>query len=294
VHRVEWKYAVGVAAAAYLRQEIGRHLPLFEFETGEPVTYITTIYFDTTANHFYEEAERSYDDHLKIRVKEYTYPVRPTGSLPSASRLSGGEPQFRISPDCFVELKEHQRGKVIKKRLRIPKKLLSTLFAGGDIWPAVRERGGGEDPERLRAVYDELRESLRVYDVKPSSVISYRRAVFQRSEGELRVTFDDEITVYSPPAELYDRHPALTPEVLGPPTLRGDKVILEIKHPGQLPPWLEQALRHESSQRLSKFTTSVRALKPLSSGTSSWETDTGIRKQAKGMSDTQDLKGGFY
>ena len=64
---------VGPARAVLLREEIARHLPLYEFHAGHSHTHITTLYFDTRERDFFRRAEKHYDDNVKIRVKEYYF-----------------------------------------------------------------------------------------------------------------------------------------------------------------------------------------------------------------------------
>jgi hypothetical protein len=114
--------------------------------------------------------------------------------------------------------------------------------------------------DALREVYREMRRYLATYHFEITSVVTYRRTVFQECEADLRVTFDDRLSVYAPSSSLYDSFEALTVDVLGTPLRTSQRVILEIKCPGEYPDWLEKALRDHSTRRLSKFTTSVRLL----------------------------------
>jgi len=250
-HRREAKYEVGVGAATFLREEIARRLPRFEYEKGHPTTYITTVYFDTESHDLYRRAERHYDQNLKIRVKEYYYPL---GAGPDA------KDDYKVCSYCYVEIKEHSNGSVVKKRFRFPKRDLSRLMRGEDLLPLLAETTPPEEIGRLGEVYGEFRRLLGLHPVRATSIVTYRRAVYQESEDTLRVTFDDHFAVWAPLPGLYDIHPALTPEVLKKPVRVTDKVILEIKGPGDFPDWLEKALRYHSTKRLSKFTTSVRLL----------------------------------
>lgn len=245
--RREEKYEIGPAAALFLREEIARRLPLFEFERGEPYTYITTLYFDTKGRDFYHRAERSYDDNVKIRVKEYYYP-------------NGGAGHHRVSPYCYVEIKQSIAGVVVKKRFGCPKVDLSALLRGEDIWPTLKRLTPPDELERLRQIHGELSRYLTMDSVGLTSVVNYRRSVYQESEESLRITFDDQLAVHAPPPGLYESVAALTPEALGPPILKSERVILEIKCPGAFPDWLAKAMQHHSARRLSKFTTSVRLL----------------------------------
>jgi hypothetical protein len=282
VRRQEEKFEMGIATAAFLREEIARHLPLYEFYPGYSSTYVTTIYFDTADYLLYKGAERSYDDNVKIRVKEYYY-RRREGALFDGARAGGaaGNGQetnglYLCFPHCFVEVKRRQQGTVYKWRLQLPKDKLAALFEGADVWESAIDGSAPAAPGSpaagpgLRESYGELRSYLSRYEVLATSIVNYRRSVYQRSEEELRITFDDEIAVYPALPGLYGRpggnghgsdFVTLTREVLGAPTRRYEKVILEIKCPGQsLPEWLQRVLRNLSSKQLSKFTTSVRFL----------------------------------
>ncbi|MBN1441551.1 MAG: VTC domain-containing protein [Planctomycetes bacterium] len=248
IRRHEQKFEVGVAAAAFLREEISRNLPIFEFYEGYPHTCITTVYFDTDDQAFYEQAVRSYDDNFKIRVKEYSY-----------SHRDGG---FLSLPYCYVELKRRIEGTVVKRRIRILKGDLNRLLAGDDLWEAVSGGSSAADAAYLHAAYQELRDHLSRFRVQPTSIVTYRRSVFQQSEQELRITFDDDVAVYAPVDGLYSQLEALTPDTLPAPLRRYPKVILEIKCPScQYPLWLQGALKNHCSKRLSKFTTSIRFLR---------------------------------
>ena len=260
--RREQKYEVGSGAAAFLREEIGRRLPRFEFDTGHPTTFITTVYFDTQGRDFYHLAERSYDDNVKIRVKEYYYPLSGAAPLTDGAGVLplNGSVKYLTSPYCYVELKQSASGLVIKKRFGILKRDLALLLRGEDVWPILLRMTPSAELKSLEEVYTELSRYLKTYSVGITSVVNYRRSVYQESEEALRITFDDQLCVYAPPDTLYEDMEALTPEILGKPVRRSEKVILEIKCPGEYPEWLRNAMRHHSTRRLSKFTASVRLL----------------------------------
>ena len=269
--RKEEKYEVGSAAAAFLQAEIARRLPLFEYHQGYPSTFITTLYYDTKNRDFYRRAVRHYDNNVKIRVKEYYYSVGSTSGASTAvgsttdsaccAKSSNGDGHlYQISPECYVELKQSLNGTVLKKRFGFPKKELSLLFAGKDVWPTLLGVTPAGDVGALREIYRELKRYISTYPVEVTSIVNYRRTVYQENEEHLRVTFDDSLAVFPPLPSLYDSNEALTAEVLGKATRKSDKVILEIKCPDEYPDWLRNALQFHSSKRLSKFTTSVRYL----------------------------------
>lgn len=271
--RQEEKYELDRETAGEVQVEIARRLPLFSYREGHPYSYVTTVYFDTQDRDFYRRAAVHYDDNVKIRVKEYYYPPlngREAGGAPAGGLLEApwvGMPdplragkQHDILTHCFVELKQRHRGTVIKKRFAFPKSELKKLFDGEDVWPILLRMTPPGELRSLEKIYRELREYISTYPVAPTSVVNYRRTVYQKDESDLRVTFDDRLAVYEPPEGLYTGHAALTAEVLGAPIRQSRRVILEIKCPGEYPDWLRASLRSHPSRRLSKFTTSVRLL----------------------------------
>ena len=245
--RLETKYEVEEAEFRCLRAAVAENLPLFQFRPGRRFTSITTVYFDTENLTLFDRARRSYDDNLKLRVKEYYYPCG-----------AGGEEEPEISPNCFVEIKERTAGEVFKRRLRIPKRLLSRLFAREDIWAdLVKGASGIEFEETTRQIYWEIKTFLETYSVDPHVVVNYRREVYQENERRLRVTFDDRLRIFRPVVGLYEAVDALTRQRLGAPIRAVPKKIVEVKCPGEYPDWLNNALDSHLPRKISKFTTSV-------------------------------------
>ena len=250
IRRSEQKYELTAAETAVLEGEIRGSLPVYEFNPGYPYTHITTVYYDTPELRLYERASRSYDDNLKIRVKEYYYKDQSEKEL--------------VSPYCFLELKRRRDGMVSKQRLRIGKEHLEAFLRGEDLREKLRPELAGKGDELRKSfdmAYDALRAELSRTEVSPVSVINYRRRVYQRDEQDLRVTFDDLITVYFPPVELYGKQASLAASNLGAPVGRAAKLIAEIKcrklSSGSYPGWLEVILCPLRTRSLSKFTTSV-------------------------------------
>src|SRR5262245_42163021 len=115
--RREEKYEMQVGAAAFVRHEIERHLPIFEYRKGYPYTYITTVYFDTEKLDLYQTARNFYDDNIKVRVKEYYY-QSPTSQRNGLREHTAGP--WITYDDCYLEIKQRIRGLVLKKRLKVP------------------------------------------------------------------------------------------------------------------------------------------------------------------------------
>ena len=256
--RKETKYELDVEAANDLRSVVASNLPSYEFKRGHSSTYTTTIYFDTDRLEFFERAARSYDDNLKIRVKEYYY----RSGRDESGRNGASAFNCLTFPYCFVEIKQRENGLVMKRRMRLPKSLLNRLIGGEDIWGDLVRLDPGAEFDDVRDVYSELRRYLVNYSIRPRSIIHYRRSVFQENEEQLRITFDDELKIFRPPKGLYDAVPSLVEGDLGEPTRTIGKVILETKCQSGYPGWLRAALTHLLPRRISKFTTSMNLLHP--------------------------------
>ncbi|MEM7236135.1 MAG: VTC domain-containing protein, partial [Planctomycetota bacterium] len=203
--------------------------------------------FDTWDRRFYRQAESSYDNHLKLRVKEYAY--------------LGDDGKYLSFPTCFVEIKARRSGVVTKRRVPIARRDLGRLFQGEDVWDSVVAAVGHEPSQNITAAYVTLKRFIDRFETQPASLVSYRRSVYQESEGTLRITFDDQVSVFDAHPEHCTRPESLTPAVLGEPVTQYPKVILEVKCPSDVyPEWLRSALADFRSRNLSKFTTSVRSL----------------------------------
>ena len=250
-----------VGAAAFVRDEIKRHLPLFEFRKGHPYQYITTVYFDTEKLDFYRTAKSFYDNNLKIRLKEYYYQNGSSHGEPTNGLRNGTEaPHWLTLDTCFVEIKQRIQGLVVKRRFEVPKRLFGRFLAGEDVWAKLVEWRPGYEVSGVADIYQEFRWFVQNYQVIPKSIINYRRSVYQQDELTLRITFDDEIAVYPPVSGLYDSVGTLARNFLGVPRQVFEKVILEIKNKDLYPDWLISLLRTHQPKRLSKFTSSLRVL----------------------------------
>ena len=257
LQRREEKYEMHLGAAAFLRNEIERHLPRFEFRKGHPYTFITTVYFDTEKLDFYQTAKTFYDDNTKIRVKEYYY-LNNSASHPGLV----GRPSvpWTTFDSCFVEIKSRIRGLVVKRRFEVPKKLFGRLLRGEDVWDELVATRNGIEFDGMFDTYREFRGFVQHYHLIEKSIINYRRSVYQEDEHELRITFDDEIAVFRPVIGLYETTESFVRDSLGSPEKVFDKVILEIKCQDTFPEWLQTLLNSHQPKRLSKFTSSLRVI----------------------------------
>ena len=150
--RRETKYELDAKGAGEMRRIVEENLPRYEFREGRPSTFITTVYFDTDHLDFYEHASRHYDNNKKIRVKEYYYELE-----------DGSEETF---PYCFVEIKKRREGRVRKRRLLVPKKLLGRILKGEDVWEELVRAEPGIEFNGADSTFRQLRHYLDLDQIR--------------------------------------------------------------------------------------------------------------------------------
>jgi len=257
--RKEDKYELPEAVALSLKAEIARRLPLYEYRPGQPCTWISTVYFDNRSRDFYRRAETQHEDNLKIRVKDYYYVLRD-GRTPAPEGGPVEKPSYLTSPTCYLELKRTLQDQVLKRRFCLPRSELYSLLSGQDLGSALLKVIPAEEVGALLDVYRQFQRFLTAEQLEVTSVVNYCRTVHQKDERELRITFDDQLSVFPPIPLGSAASGPLTPEALGKPLRLSENVILEVKYVGRYPEWLEEILERHPLVHFSKFTWGVRLL----------------------------------
>jgi hypothetical protein len=264
-HRREAKYLVSPEQARAVARELDRRLEPHRHR-GEGANrlphaqhYVTTIYFDTASRALYRAARGSAASHLKLRAKEY-YDLHPglTETATDPRQL------VRFQPVLWLELKSRDGAHTGKQRIGIPKRDLPAFFASGTITPAmvaIQEAAYGRDAhavlEALAALSASCAEPLRA-----DCLVNYRRTAWQDDAGQLRVTIDNQLAYFAPPADLWARDRALLRSTLGPPVAGERRRVLEIKTRGDAPGWLVDVLAGNAirAEPFSKFEAASGAL----------------------------------
>jgi hypothetical protein len=216
-------------------------LPLTRYQPDADGAIVVTTYLDSADRHYLSLAEQGPTGNtVKLRIREYMWqPDTADGTAPVA-----------YVERCFLERKQRQGDVRLKQRVQIPKTDALAIVRGALAVP-------GASPEALA-----IQAEIQARPLTPVMVSAYQRQVFG-DDGSLRVTFDQRIGFYRPPANLYRDHPALTPDVLGPAVARGPSRVLEVKqHAGAATPdWLLELLSDlPSAADYSKFRDGMHAL----------------------------------
>ena len=177
-------------------------------------TTIRNIYYDTDS---YRLIRRSIEKPLykeKLRVRSYQ----------------------RADSDStvFVELKKKYDGVVYKRRIALPERVAGDWL--GNKIPTPIDTQISREIDYFRHYYEGLR---------PAMFLSYEReAFYERSGGDFRVTFDENILCRRTDMSLCS-------DTYGYSVLPENRVLMEIKCPGAIPLWMVDILSKEKIYKAS-------------------------------------------
>lgn len=201
--RYELKYLLTPAQKTRLLQAMAPYMQPDEHGRST----VRNLYFDTES---YRLIRRSLEKPVykeKLRVRSYA-PAR------------GDDP-------VFVELKKKYKSVVYKRRIVLPEAAAMHALETGA--PLSERSQIAREIDYFRAYYGTLR---------PRVFLCYDREAFFERDGDLRVTFDENVRY---------RTQALTlgGDTDGIPLLDGDQTLLELKTAGAMPLWLCDVLTQE-------------------------------------------------
>lgn len=232
----ERKFVLSEGDAALVLHEIELRMRRVIYDRSRPHAWIRTTYLDTDDLALLHSASRI-GIARKVRIREYA------GAAPGRPPVLNGA--------CWLELKESTGGMRTKARFAAPPEVIRELVESA----GSRCRAGLHTGPIL--AIRSVRALLRRYAPKPRVTTWYRRDTFASMSGALRVTLDEGFAVCRPAfcGEAGTR--ALPPEVVATVPSR----VLELKHTGPAPLWLERLVGElDPSETFSKFTTAVQAL----------------------------------
>lgn len=195
--RYELKYLLTTAQKDFILEGMERYMKLDNYGR----TTIRNVYYDTDNFRLIRRSIEKPAYKEKLRVRSY--------------RLADGD------STVFAELKKKYQRVVYKRRIALPESVATDWLCGNT--PAPCDTQISREIDYFKKHYVGL---------QPSMFLSYEReAYYDRTGGDLRVTFDDNIlcrrTDLSLGCEPYGH--SLLPE---------NTVLMEIKCPGAIPLWM--------------------------------------------------------
>ena len=160
-YRNEWKYLVTDADLAVLGARLKVLLPMDKHQTGSAYA-IRSLYFDNLQNSCLRENEAGVDDRRKFRLRLYNG---------SAERIQ-------------LEIKEKLHGKTHKSSCLVSADECRRIMAGAA--PPIGP--GTPAPRNLLSV------AMRTAGMAPKVIVEYERTAFVGRSGNVRITFDRNIS----------------------------------------------------------------------------------------------------
>jgi len=232
-NRFELKYLVTLRQAERFRQNLRAYLTPDENGNGGGAYELSSLYFDSPDYRCYWEKMDGIRLRRKLRIRRYETDAPFTEETP-----------------VFVEIKQRVDRVTQKRRALLPYHEALQLCCKREIPSHAPEDS---------AVIEEIAALLWQYNLRPTSLIHYRREAWMGGDYDigLRVTFDTEmrygVSLGDPAALRLDSSTA--EHELFAPTW----VIIEIKVNERIPYWLTEmvAAHNLTLVRLSKYCRSI-------------------------------------
>lgn len=210
-YRHELKYPVTAAQIAVLRSRIEGLIPRDPHAGKNGIYTISSLYFDDYYNRCYYENENGTDPREKFRIRIYNH---------STDKIT-------------LELKRKEHGKTLKQSAPLSPEQVQLLVSGQAL-PV-----DDEQPPLLRKLTSEMSQSL----LHPVVIVEYERMPFVYKNGNVRITFDTNISSSSLTSVfLQGTYPKRS---IMPSGLH----LLEVKYDEYLPDFIYNALQLENLQQ---------------------------------------------
>lgn len=211
-YRHEQKYLISTSQMHIIINRI-KHIMQKDCNTGPDGQYnIRSLYFDDYYNRCYYENENGTDPREKFRIRIYNV---------SDERIS-------------LECKRKERGKTKKISCLLTKEHTETLMRG----------------DYLRDFYftcpasAKLTQEMMLKQMKPVVIVEYDRIPYVYKEGNVRVTFDTNISSSSECSRFFEKN------ISKRPVMPAGMQLMEVKYDEFLPDVIYRALQIENLQQI--------------------------------------------
>lgn len=206
-YRHEYKYPISDLEAILLEERLKRIMKLDPHVGAEGSYQISSLYFDDYYNTFFYENENGTDPREKFRIRIYNHSLD------------------RISLEC----KRKERGKTLKTSCKITKEQLDSIIKG---IPLTLKDHEAADSVLLKFI--ELQRTVRL---KSKVIVDYKRVPYIYIPGNVRVTFDSQLTSST------DTDRFMTRDYYKRPVMPAGKLLLEVKFDGFLPDYIYDVMQ---------------------------------------------------
>lgn len=222
-YRVEQKYIVNEGQIEYLKNRLSEVMkPDIHSENGDYL--IRSVYFDDCFDSCLTDTTEGFDNRIKYRIRTYN---NDTGVIK-------------------LERKESKHGYKHKDSLTISKEEADILLKGQV--PSVLS----DTPELLKR----FASFIQLKAARPKVIVEYERTALVEEMGNVRITFDKNISGCSDIESFYDR---IMPVI---PVMDRGYHILEVKYDELIPDMIGSILKEVSLTRTSYSKYTQARIKP--------------------------------
>lgn len=209
-YRHEFKYLISISQLELLKSRISMLMQLDPHVGNSGRYIIRSLYFDDINNRCFYENENGIDPREKFRIRIYNH---------SAERIS-------------LECKRKERGKTLKTAALLSKEQAQMLIDGTSF----------NDMEGLPTLVRKMILQIETLRLKPAVIVEYERIPYVLKEGNVRVTFDTNVSSSSLCGTFWDDNIAKRP--IMPVGMH----LLEVKFDEFLPDHIYRALNLNTLQ----------------------------------------------
>ncbi|TCI52986.1 polyphosphate polymerase domain-containing protein [Exiguobacterium sp. SH1S21] len=202
--RYEFKHEITKMDCHVLRKRLRHFMHLDPYAKTDGTYLIRSVYFDNFENKVLQQKKEGFYERDKFRVRLYDYNI-----------------------SCLnLEKKSKRDNMTYKQKCKLTPDEYELLRRGEIQWMR----------HDTRTLIQELYVQMKLYQLRPVTVVDYKREVFIYPHGNVRVTFDSEIKTSFYNNDLLNPH---IPMVETEP----DVVVLEVKYDAYLPEVIKKLLQ---------------------------------------------------
>ncbi len=229
--RIEDKYIVPNRYLDLLSGILDRYMDSGFPDKSTKFALIESVYFDSRNLDFFLHDLACLETRYKLRVRRYA-------------------PNGEWAEGLHLELKRKRADETRKVRFQVGPEEMQLLGTGSviDYCDRLAKLNPGIDPDTLRSRVEKIDELIIKYNLFPVRSVTYKRLAYE--QGDFRVTMDTDLTQveYSDLDHDYCRGLKLQDFWKNADKLMGkfsveDSFVLEVKHSGKVPAWMQEALK---------------------------------------------------
>ncbi len=230
--RHELKYLISYHEYSYLETRLASMLKMDENSVPEEGYHIRSLYFDDIYNSALEEKESGIQFRRKYRIRIYD-------KSDSKINLERKEKFSDLISKSSVGLSKEQFYSIIKNDD-------STNITDISNYNGRKRNNANSDVTNLLREFYTL---TRIVLLRPAVIVDYSREVFVMREGNVRITFDKNLSAGINTADIF------SDDIIGISAIEPGLMIMEVKYDDYLPTQVQKLLQiagHERSA-LSKY-----------------------------------------